>query len=112
MNTVLTVAVSVLASTGCASIILKFFLESALKEALEKKKQEQERRERRYKLDTELQHDIGRVIFWLYHGIRAHEKAEPHGYWNGELQKAVDEMFETEKQEKDLDREQLAEVND
>ena len=41
MNTVLTVVASVLASTGIATVVMKFFVESALKEAQEKKKQEQ-----------------------------------------------------------------------
>lgn len=112
MNTVLTVVTSVLASTGIATVVMKFLVESALKEAQEKKKQEQERRERRYKLDDELQHNISRALFWIHHGIKAHEKAEPHCYWNGELQKAMDEMGDTEKRKKNLDREQLAEVNE
>lgn len=112
MNTVLTVVASVLASTGIAAAVMKFLVESALKEAQEKKKQEQERRERRYKLDDELQHNISRALFWIHHGIKAHEKAEPHCYWNGELQKAMDEMGDTEKRKKNLDREQLAEVNE
>lgn len=112
MDTVLTVIASVVASTGIVTVIMKFFVESALKRAQEKRKVEQERREERYKLDDEWQHNVGRALFWMHHGIRQHEKAEPHGYWNGELAKSMEAMEATEKKKKALDREQLAEVNE
>lgn len=112
MNTVLTIVASSLVSTGIVSVIMKFFVEAALKEVQAKKKQEQERRERRYKLEDEWQHNVSRVLFWMHHGVKQHEKAEPHAYWNGDLQTAMDEMHDTEKRKKSLDREQLAEVNE
>jgi hypothetical protein len=111
METLISVITSVLASTGIVTLIVKFMIESALKKAQDKKKLEQEWRETRYKLDDEWEHEIGRVLFWIHHGIKLHEKAEPHEYWNGELQKAMDDMKETEERKKDLNREQLAEIN-
>lgn len=112
MEAILTVIASVLSSAGIATVIMKFIVENALKEARDRKKVEQERREERYKLDDEWQHNVGRVLFWTHHGIKQHEKSEPKAYWNGDLQKAMDEMQATEKKKKNLDRTQLAEVND
>ena len=112
MKEFLTIVASIVASTGITAVVMKFFVESALKKAQEKKRVEQQRREERYKLDDEWQHDVGRVLFWMHHGIKLHEKGEPKEYWNGELQKAMDDMNATEQKRKALDREQLAEANE
>ena len=63
MKEFLTVVASIIASTGITAVVMKFFVESALKKAQEKKKIEQQRREERYKLDDEWQHNVGRVLF-------------------------------------------------
>jgi hypothetical protein len=112
MTTLLTFAASVVASTGIATLVMNFIVESALKSAQEKKKVEQERRERRYKLDDEWQHDVSQVLLWVHHGIRLHEKAEQKEFWNGELEQAMEEMNNTEKKRKELDRDQLAQANE
>lgn len=112
MSEAVSIVVSVIASTGIATVIMKFLVESALKEAQNKHKKEQERREERYKLDDELQHHISRVLFWIYHGIKKHEKEEQKEYWNGDLETAMNSLNETEQKIKDLDREILADWNE
>lgn len=102
METVWTIIASVLASTGLAAAVMKYVVESALKEAQHRKKIEQERREERYKLEDEWQHNVGRVLFWIHHGIKRHERNEPKEYWNGELKKSMEEMLETEHKKKKL----------
>lgn len=112
METLGTVIISVLASTGIATVIMKWVVENALKEAQEKRKRDQDHREERYRLDDEYQYAVSSVLFWVHHGIQAHEKAEPHGYWNGELRDAFEEMDAIKDKRKKLDRIQLAEIND
>lgn len=112
VNVIAATVVSTILSSGIVTIVMKFLVESALKEAQDKRKHDRERSEKRYKLEDEWQHDVGRVLFWLHHGVKTFEKAEDKGYWNGELQAAVDRMNKTESEIKELDREQLAEVND
>jgi hypothetical protein len=104
--------VSVIISSGVVTVIMKWLVENALKEAQAKRKHDREQSEKRYKLDDEWQHNVGRVVFWLHHGVKSYEQAEAKGYWNGELQEAVAEMSATEAKKKELDREQLAEVNE
>ena len=112
VRTALTTVISALLSTGIASLVLRFSVEGALKEARERKEQEVHRRQERYKIEDEYTHDVGRCIFWLWHGAKAFEAENGKRYWNGELEQAVERMNRTEQRRKELDQQQLAEVNE
>lgn len=112
LDSVWTLVLSVLGSTGICTLVMKFMVESALKEAREKRELETHRRQERYKLEDEYRHDIGRCLFWLWHGAKEFERDQAKGYWNGELESAIAAMNATEKKQKELDQQQLAELNE
>jgi hypothetical protein len=105
-----TVLLSVLASTGIAAVVVKFIVEGALKDAQEKRKRDTTYRQEKAKMDDAWKHQVGRTLFWIYHGIKRYEQVEDRGYWNGELMDSLDKMKEIEVQEEALDRDRLAKV--
>lgn len=111
-QTVITVIISTVLSSGIVTIIMRWFVESALKEANEKRKHEIQLRQERYAAEDRIQHAVGRCLFWLYHGAKAYEKTEKRGFWNGELEAAYTELTNAEAAEKEIDRQQLAAANE
>lgn len=105
-------ALSALAGSALSVAVFQWWVKSTLDRLQHNRDAELERRRDRYAVEDEYEHAVGRVLFWLHHGVKAYEHAEQHGYWNGELQKAIDTLEKVETRKKELDREQLAEVNE
>lgn len=105
-------ALAALAGSGLTTVVFQWWVKNTLERAQKRRDDDAEQRRQRYKIQDEYQHALGRTVFWIIHGIEAHEKAEGKGYWNGELHKAFDAMESAENKAKALDREQLADLND
>ena len=105
-------ALSGLAGSALAAAVFQWWVKSTLDRLQKKRDAELAHRRDRYALEDEYRHAVGRVLFWLHHGVKSYEKAEAKGYWNGELARAIETLESVEARKKELDREQLAEANE
>lgn len=112
MSVIISAVISVIASTGILALVAKWWVESALNEAKQKRERETERRRERYRLEDQYRHATGRALFWLGFGARAFEKAEQRNFWDGDMEKSLEALDEAERKIKELDQQQLAEVNE
>ena len=112
MNIIISAVISVVASTGILALVLKWWVDNALNEAKEKRERETKNRRERYRLEDQYRHATGRALFWLGFGAKAFEKAEDRGYWDGDFNKSLEALDEVEKKIKELDQQQLAEINE
>lgn len=111
VSTIVGTLISTILSTGIVTLVLKFCVESALNDARDKKKNYIKQKEERYQVMDEWRDNIGICIFWINHGIKKLENEEHKGYWNGELQEAIDHLESTRKHQDEIERKQLSELN-
>lgn len=102
---IMTIVLAIFGGSGIVGILFMFirrYIEKRLtaREAEDKKKKEQ--RLKRIKLEDEMMHCQGRLMFWMH-------KAIITGDHNGDLEEAFEAYQNAEKARKDLDREILAE---
>ncbi|MCI1958415.1 MAG: hypothetical protein LKJ25_02175 [Clostridia bacterium] len=102
---ILSVIAGIAVSSGFISSIvvwfLKRYIDKKLTAAEEEAAERQRVKQKRMKLDAELHHAQGRVLFWIHHAI-------VHGEHNGELQSSFEHLQEVEDKEKELDRDILS----
>lgn len=96
---------------GITALVFQWWVKSALERAQRKRDEDAEQRRQRYAVQDEYQHALGRTIFWIIHGLEQYERAEGKHYWNGDLHKAYTALESAEAKAKELDREQLADLN-
>ena len=93
-----------------ASYFTRRWVEKKIERAENAARERREQARARYRLNDTYMHCVGRVLFWLVHGAK---KSDPtHAYYNGELQSAFDSLVRCENDLKELDRQQLAEINE
>lgn len=100
-----TVALAMLGSGGVVGLfffLIRFYIEKKLKEADAREKERLAAKINMRKVDDEITHANGRVIFWIYHAI-THD-----GQHNGELDAAMKALEDAENKKKEMDREILA----
>lgn len=97
---------------GLTVFLFKRWLEKKLEQAETSAQKHKEEQQERYIVNDEYQHAVGRFLFWTAEGIRNFEEVSGTSYWNGNLQKAYENVEEAEAKRKELDRRQLASVNE
>lgn len=100
-----TVVLAMLGSGGVVGLfffVIRFYIEKKLKEADAREKERLQAKIDMRKVDDEISHATGRVLFWLHHAI-THD-----GEHNGELEDAFKAYQEAENKKKEMDREILA----
>lgn len=104
---------AVLGSGGAFGVAVYFarrWVEKRLEQAEKGAETRRSDAAKRYELNDEYEHARGRLLFWIVHGLK---KFDPdREYFNGELQKAFEDMEACEKRLKELDRRQLARLNE
>lgn len=115
-DTVITAVIcGVLGSSGVFGLcmhFLKCWTERKFEAAEHEAKQHRQNQHDRYMVDDEYNHAIGRFVFWTQYGAKKLEEETGKTYWNGELQAAYDAVKRAEIKKKELDRRQLASVNE
>lgn len=104
-------AISAVAGSALTATIFQWWVKNTLDRVQAHRDAELKRRRERYAIEDEYDHCVGRVLFWLKHGAQKHEQGDQRGYWNGELEKAFGALEDAEAKKKEIDREQLAEIN-
>ena len=104
-------AVSAVASSALTAAIFQWWVKNTLDRVQAHRDAEAKRRRERYAVEDEYDHCVGRVLFWLKHGAQKYEQVGQKGYWNGELEKAFENLEAVEAKKKEIVREQLAEIN-
>lgn len=116
MDTIITAIVcGVLGSGGVFGIFIHLFkcwIEKKIQVAELEVKQHRQNQHDRYVVADEYNHAIGRFVFWAQFGAKKLEEETGKTYWNGELQAAYEAVKEAELKKKELDRKQLASVNE
>lgn len=93
--------------------MLSRWLDRKIERERETAKSNKEYREKLYKIKKKREHASSRALFWINHGIEAYEADHPSKkYWNGNLKKAIGDYEEAEREEKDLERERLAKMEE
>lgn len=87
--------------TGLAFSFMRRYIEKKLSASEEKRKSEIRNRVERIKINDELQHCQGRLLFWMH-------KAIITGEHNGDLENAMEMYQKAEETKRDLDRQIIA----
>ena len=86
---------------GLFFFVVKRYLQNKLDERDQKEKEKAQLRLERSKIEKELWHALGRLLFWINRAIVT-------GTHNGELEKAFEDFQAAEEKSKELDMEILA----
>lgn len=115
MNEAVKSAIAAALISGMVSAVISgigvFFLQSYLKvKAEESSRVRQKRRmerQKKYVLDDNWQHSVGRVLFWIKDSL---DKGREHA--NGNLDSAYEDFTSAEIEKKSFERQMLAEHNE
>lgn len=104
-------AISAVMGSALTATIFQWWVKNTLDRVQAKRDAELKRRRERYAIEDKHDHCVGRVLFWLKHGAQKYEQENHNGFWNGELEKSFQSLEAVEDEIKEIDREQLAEIN-
>lgn len=72
----------------------RLYIEKRLMQAEARAQRHRQIEIERYKLDDEFEHALGRVLFWLVHGVKRFDTG--HQFFNGELQESFEKLLKVE----------------
>lgn len=108
INDALAFAGQIILSAIGAGGIISISLQSRLNQKEKEADQKKEYRQRKAQLEAEYRSAMGNFSFWLARGCERYNKAENKDYWNGETQKAYENLENIENKIKELDSAMLA----
>lgn len=99
-------------ANGLLFMLLKRWIERKLSDAESRAERRKQEQQERFVVEDEYKHAVGRFLFWAAHGVEEFERDTGKSYWNGDLQTAYEAVKRAEEKKKELDRRQLANLNE
>ena len=109
MNDLLSFAGQVIGAAIGGGGLVCVYLQKRLDKKEKEANQKRTYRQKKAELEAEYRSALGRFSFWLARGCERYKKEEGKDYWNGEMQKAYENLDNVENKIKELDRAMLAE---